>query len=123
MLDVATGTVETIDTGQPYYFDWSSMAPGLPPIGSDRLDLIDPATGDLTPLGQTPGDFQAPEWHPDGSRLVAVLRRSRRGRRLSPRPGSPAGQPAAGSARCRQRRIRRAGHWCGGLAISLPAGI
>jgi hypothetical protein len=75
MLDVAAGTVETIDTGQPYYFDWSSDGTRLAAhVGSDRLDLIDPATGDLTPLGQTPGDFQAPEWHPDGSRLVAVLR-------------------------------------------------
>ncbi len=75
MLDAAAGTVETIDTGQPYYFHWSTDGSRLAVhVGSDRLDLIDPVTGDRTPLGQTPGTFQAPEWHPDGSRLVAVLR-------------------------------------------------
>jgi hypothetical protein len=75
MLDVAAGTAETIDTGQPYYLHWSSDGSRLAVhVGADRLDLVDPVTGDLTPLGQPPGSFQAPEWHPDGSRLVAVLR-------------------------------------------------
>ncbi|MGI9648938.1 MAG: hypothetical protein ACR2OI_10495, partial [Acidimicrobiia bacterium] len=62
ILDTGSLVVETIDTGQPYYFAWSPS--------SDRL-LVHAGTSDLYYLGvdgtrvdldPTPGGFSAPGW-------------------------------------------------------------
>ena len=65
------GDVQIEDDGRPFYLSWAPDGSRLAAhVGIDRLDDVG---GDgATPLGVTPGTFQAPVWTDDG--VVAVAR-------------------------------------------------
>lgn len=62
VLDVGADRVRILDTGQPYYLAWSPDGDRmLVHVGADRLELMS-RVGVFSPLGETPGSFQAPQW-------------------------------------------------------------
>lgn len=70
VVDVAGGAVKTLAEGQPFYFSWAPDGQRLlTHIGNERVELqaIDGAQESLRISG---GAFPAPQWAPDGERLV-----------------------------------------------------
>jgi hemoglobin len=63
----------TLGAGQPFYLSWSPEGLELlVHVGADTLGLLD-LEGELDPLDETPGIFQAPVWLADGRMIYAVL--------------------------------------------------
>jgi Tol biopolymer transport system component len=70
-----------LDTGQPYYWNWSPDAVEiLAHTGGSQqfnpeagLALLQPGGGGDFDLPPSPGGFQAPAWSPDGESFLAVL--------------------------------------------------
>lgn len=70
LFDVAQGAVTTLAEGQPFYFSWAPDGQRLlTHIGNERVEVqsIDGAQESLLISG---GVFPAPQWAPDGERLV-----------------------------------------------------
>lgn len=62
LVDVSAGTIETIDSGTPFYFSWNPRDDLLVThVGADRVETIDSA-GDRTPLNPTGPRYLAPHW-------------------------------------------------------------
>jgi hemoglobin len=67
----------TLGVGRPFYLSW---APGglelLVHVGDRTLGRLD-LEGELRPIGDVPGIFQAPVWLEDGRMIYATMRRGR----------------------------------------------
>lgn len=66
--------IVTLDQGQPLYFSWAPDGRRiLTHIGSDHLGMVD-LDGTGSALDANPAFFPAPQWSPDGGRLVYAIR-------------------------------------------------
>lgn len=79
LVSVSGGGARRLDTGQPYYWDWSPQGDalvvhvGAAPDG--RLEFLTPAeTVRLHPVPLEPALFQAPAWSPGGDTAVLAIR-------------------------------------------------
>jgi TolB protein len=71
IMDTGTLEVDTIDTGQPYYFAWSPTSERLLVHAGDRDLYYLGLDGDRVAIGSSPGGFTAPGWRGD-TQLIAV---------------------------------------------------
>ena len=70
LLDVAAGTARLLDTGQPYYLDWSPDGSRLA-VHANQSDLyLLDGDGTRTELEAQPGLFQAPAFLTDDRLLI-----------------------------------------------------
>lgn len=70
LLDVAAGTARLLDTGQPYYLDWSPDGSRLA-VHANQSDLyLLDGDGNRTDLDVQPGLFQAPAFLSDDQLLI-----------------------------------------------------
>jgi len=70
MVDIMEGVVKTLAEGAPFYFSWAPDGQRLlTHIGNERVEVqsIDGAQESLRLSG---GVFPAPQWAPDGKRLI-----------------------------------------------------
>ena len=76
ILDLDTGLVEIVDSALSYYFHWSPDSSRLlTHLDNSRLQIIDPASGEITPVATFDfvwSAFQAPSWMPDGRSILYV---------------------------------------------------
>jgi TolB protein len=71
MVDVATGTSESLDEDAPFYFSWSPESDRVVThAGRDRAETITP-TGEREALEPTEGGYLSPQWGPNGVFHVA----------------------------------------------------
>ena len=62
---------EHVDSGSSYYFSWSPRGEDIAVhVGADRMDVIH--SGDLRPVDDAPGGFQAPQWIDTGIISVGI---------------------------------------------------
>ena len=67
----------TLGVGQPFYLSWSPEGQQLLiHVGSETLGTLD-LEGNLLPLGDAPGIFQAPIWLADGRMVYAMTAKHR----------------------------------------------
>jgi len=68
---------KTIGKGQPFYLSWSPEGQQLLiHVGSETLGTLD-LEGNMLPIGDAPGIFQAPVWLADGRMVYAVTAKDR----------------------------------------------
>ena len=76
ILDLDGGTVTSVNESSSYYFHWSPEGDRLlTHLDSADLDLLDPLTGDVSPLDAVEparSDYLAPVWTPDGRSVLYV---------------------------------------------------
>lgn len=73
MVNVQENRADTVAEGSPYYFSWAPDGSQLlAHIGSNRLELQN-ITGERKTLQNTAAAFAAPQWAPDGQRLIYAL--------------------------------------------------
>ena len=76
ILDLDTGMVEIVDSALSYYFHWSPDSSRLlTHLDNSRLQIIDPASGEITPVATFDfvwSAYQAPSWMPDGRSIMYV---------------------------------------------------
>jgi Tol biopolymer transport system component len=67
----------TLGVGQPFYLSWSPEGQQLLiHVGSETLGTLD-LEGNLLPIGDAPGIFQAPVWLADGRMVYAARTKNR----------------------------------------------
>jgi Tol biopolymer transport system component len=67
----------TLGVGQPFYLSWSPEGQQLLiHVGSETLGTLD-LQGNLIPIGDAPGIFQAPVWLADGRMVYAATEKGR----------------------------------------------
>jgi hypothetical protein len=81
VIDAGSGEQRIVTRGAPLFFDWcptlpvaggtARLAAHVGPRGDDRLVVFDDGKEIDCPI--SPGIFTAPQWHPDGTRVMAVL--------------------------------------------------
>jgi TolB protein len=70
VADLATGELVTLGRGTSLYFTWApDSARILASIGLERVVVLDLEGGEI-PITDQPGFFRAPEWTPDGDRVL-----------------------------------------------------
>ena len=76
ILDLDTGMVEIVDSALSYYLHWSPDGSRLlTHLDNSRLQIIDPASGEITPVATFDfvwSAYQAPSWMPDGHSIMYV---------------------------------------------------
>jgi TolB protein len=73
LIDVAGGTAGLVDSGSPYYLDWSPDSERLAVhVGSQTLAFVD-LSGNREEIEIETGFFQAPAFLPDGRLVIAQL--------------------------------------------------
>ncbi len=88
LLDLATGSADRIDTGQPYFFAWSPASDRLLIHAANRELYYLAPDGTKQALEATPGSFSAPGWIGD-TQLFPVQEGRRQILRLFDQDGNP----------------------------------